>query len=118
MTITAEWAVAPLNDPANVGRKVYLSWNHNRSSEAVIESVTAKSIRLGNGRTSYRVSDDGHTARTPPSANYPGKVTTFEHYSGEQGRLQRRSTVTKALRDYLSDEKINIIGKALGLEGF
>ncbi len=118
MTITAEWAVAPLNDPANVGRKVYLSWNNNRVYESMVEKVTAKSVVLSGGKTSYRVSDDGHTAHTPPSSKYPGKVITFERRSEEQGRLQRRSAVTKALRDYLSDEKIDIIGKALGLEGF
>lgn len=59
----AQWATAPLVDPGNVGRFVWLSWNGNRPAVAEVHKVGRTNITVGYGNESLKVTPEGDVAR-------------------------------------------------------
>jgi hypothetical protein len=101
-----EAAVAPLNDPSNVGKWAHVSWNGNSPNPQPITKVGRLNVYVGS--VGLRVSADGETACTLPSANYRQVAYTV----AAVGRLNAGRALQGKFRMLTSRADV----EALGLE--
>lgn len=106
--VSVEWATAPLNDPANVGKNVWVSGNSNKPTVTHVGDVTKHCILVGYSRQKLRVSDDGGTANSPPSAQWPTRVWTDAALRVKNLNSELRSLVQKRLARLTDDDVARI----------
>lgn len=110
--MSREFAVGTLNNPANVGKWIWYSWNGNTARPYPIASVTAKSVVIGTD--SYRVQPDGDEAKLPPSAKFPCRVfTEARRVADKRADAARRVVHDRIWHHALSDVDIAKIAAAL-----
>lgn len=92
------WATSPLHDPENVGRKVWVSWNHNHPSTAVITGFTRTGVLVDiieSPKRAFQVRTVGASIADRNVGQWPSTIFTEQHRLEEGERSELIGLITR-----------------------